>query len=200
MLRPLSHYQKAKSNVQEFKSNKVPDAIINWVGPGQTKKPTSQPSSRTPQKSNFLLTLVTNLGYKRFDTNGRIKLAEHLNDVMEEFGEGMRSGEFFKCANIKGKTFNCENVGVEEFEFTLEIGDKKGNVHSHAKLICDGIVHIDIAKCNKFAEQAFKEYHEESGGKPYFNVRSFPNTEAIVDAYLHKSQNSLTPQQFAKVH
>lgn len=198
MLRPLSHYQKAKSNVQEFKSNKVPDAIINWVGPGQKKKATLT-SGRSPQKSNFLLTLVTNLGYKRFDTSGRIKLAEHLNDVMEEFGEGLQSGEFFKCASIRGKTFDCMNVGVEQYEFTLEIGDQKGNVHSHAKLVCDGIVHLDIAKCNKFAADAFKEYHEESGGKPYFNVRSFPNTEAIIDAYLHKAQNSLTPQQFGDV-
>jgi hypothetical protein len=197
MLRPLSHYQKAKSNVQEFKSNKVPDAIINWVGPGE-KKRAAQTSSRSPQKSNFLLTLVTNLGYKRFDTPGRIKLAEHLNDVMEKFGEGLRSGEFFKCANIRGKSYSCEGVGVEEYEFTLEIGDKKGNVHSHCKLICDGVVHIDTAKCNAFATDAFKEYHE-AGGKPYFNVRSFPNTEAIIDAYLQKSQNSLTTQQFAEV-
>lgn len=197
MLRPLSYYSKAKASVSEFKSNKVPEAIVNWNGPKSGNSMMKQTTEA--RTSNFLLTLNTNLGYKRFTQAGRVQLAEYLHEVMNEFGEGLRSGEFFKCATIRGKTYDCGEVNVLEYDFTLEIGDRLGHIHSHAKLICDNIVHLDISKCNKFIEQTLKDYHSESGGKPYFNVRSFPSTEAIITSYMHKQQNSLTPQQFAEV-
>ena len=199
MLKPLSFYRTPKSSVQEFKSHKVPDAIVNWVGPNSKRERPAPKETQAPTKSLFLITLNTNLGYKRFDQAGRIKLAEHLYDTMNEFGEGLKSGEFFKCASIKGQTYDCQNVEVEEYEFSTEIGNKKGHVHSHAKIICNGVTHIDTGKCNTFFETAFREYHSESSGKPYVNVKSFPNTEAIIDAYIQKEQNSLTPQQFGNV-
>jgi hypothetical protein len=201
MLKPLSFYQKPKAGISEFKSHKVPDNIINWVGPN-SKSSRSHATARetqTPTKSIFMLTLVTNLGYKRFSQSGRVKLAEHLYDMMNELGEGLKEGEFFQCTSIKGRSFDCEGANVEDYEFTLEIGSQKGNVHSHAKLIVDKVVHLNMDKLNSFARSGLEEYHAESGGHPYFNVKSFPSTESIIDAYMQKAQNSLTPQQFGTV-
>lgn len=201
MLTPISIFKKPKSKVEELidKHPKVPSAIINFIGPNQAPARVSNAESKLPiQTSNFMITMNTNLGYKRFSPETRVTLAEHVHDSMTEFGELVKSGELLKCATVRGKMYDCADVDVERYDFTLEIGTKKGHVHSHAILILGGIAHIDIEKANTFIREAFAEYHE-SGAQAHIQIKSFPNPEAIISAYLQKAQNTLTPAEFADV-
>jgi hypothetical protein len=199
MLRPLSFYKKASGSVDELmgnpkiKSRRVPDAIVNWIGPNREVKQQQSQAFKTGvlTESNFFITVNANLGYRRFNQQGRVNLAEHFDEVMREFGQLLESKEMLQCATIRGNYYDCKNATVKQYDYSLEIGQQKGNVHSHAVLMLNGVAQIDEKKARKFFADKFSEYHTESTGNIHLDIIPFRSNEAVLKAYMSKAQNSL---------
>ena len=191
----ISQFTKPKSSLGEIKESitsqnrKVPSAIMNFAGPTKLKTGGELKQQQKQVNSNFLITLNTNKGYKNLTTDQRVKLSESLHDCMTELGQKIQDKSLFKCATLRGKSMgDCANVEVKKYEFSIEIGNNKGHIHSHAVLMLDGVAQIDLTKANELVQESLASYYS-SGTKPHLQVKYFPSTEELVSAYIVKAQD-----------
>jgi hypothetical protein len=163
----------------------VPDNIRNFSGPGSVHQIKYLDQIN---KSNFLITLNTNVSYKSLDEEGRIALYNRTKLVMEQLGERFKSGEFLKQfgAGNHGKI----KVNVTKYEFHVEIGNKHGFMHAHAILCCDEKCHINLGLARSFTHECYSDIHGDDKAGAYINVKSFQDTESVIRAYINKQQNS----------
>jgi hypothetical protein len=162
----------------------IPDNIRNFNGPGSINE---LKYIHMDNKSNFLITMNTNISYKDLDQEGRINLYRRTEAVMTEFGEKCKSGEFLK-------KFGVTNHGpmkaeVTKFDFSIEIGNQKGFMHAHSILCVEEKCHINISAAQKFVHDAYVDIHGPNVKGAYLNIRPFRDTQSVINAYLQKQQN-----------
>lgn len=141
-------------------------------------------------KSNLLITVNTNIGYKQMpDEKTKEVVYTRLDEFMTEFGERIKSNELLKIYGSH-KQGSLSNIPVSRYEYSIEMGNKHGLMHSHAILFLDSKAHIDLKKSNDYLASYFADLHN-NGQKPYLNVKNFNNTDDIISAYIHKTQKEV---------
>lgn len=185
MLRSIDSYTGNSSNESKSsgKSSKreIPSHIKNFQ-PKQKHLNKSYTDAR--EKSNFLITVNTNISYNQLSEDARETLYFKLEDFMNELEGKFRSGDLLKVFGngVQGRS----DAGVEKYEFGIEYGSQKSLLHSHAILILNKKCHIDLKNANEYLEEFFSDVHEK-GKKPYLNVRNFVDAQKMVETYITKT-------------
>lgn len=176
-------------------SKKIPNAILEFNGvPNKKLGIKAEEKKEKPKNSydsQFLITINTNLGYKKFNKESRIELANKLNNALEQIEKGIENKSLYKLAESYGKKMHGakkNKAEVKKLVSGLEIGKKKGHLHAHMVVEFTGTTHLDPAKMHEILKNNIGEYYKE-GKKPRLKIKYIPDTSAILQNYVLKDQD-----------
>lgn len=138
------------------------------------------------QKSSFLITLNPNISYLSLDTKAqRVSLYKRLVEYIEDVKEGLdfyNSSSDYSFVKMLKNNKICINP-LQDFQYAIEIGKKKGYIHVHMLAVFKCPIHINQAKLRAFSNEI-----RDDGEKVHLNIKYIHNPLNSVLGYISKDK------------